>query len=358
MLTICREVSANSRTKLVYYERPNIDLEIDTTQINFQVQPIFVNFSSGWIVRLLSFPRVFLSLFGELVKYKPEKVLVESYDMSIPVLFFKIFVKRNLNVAFYCRDMIKVQYSKGLVSFIFRTIERVIMSKVDLLLTTSPRFYEIYYSKYFSSYRLLENAPSISLQGQKNASNTLRIAFIGIVRYVDRLRRFVEVLESLDSEGFDIRLDIYGGGLATDIERLKSFVIKKNILSFHGPYSYSSDIRYIYNNSDISLALYDSQDFNCQHALPNKFYESIATNTPLIVSSGTYLGELVESKGMGVAIDPNDRDSIQRLLKDALNGDLSWLKSAQNSLEDLTIESVLKSNRDTIEILKKNDWDN
>ena len=57
-----------------------------------------------------------------------------------------------------------------------------------------------------------------------------------------------------------------------------------------------------------------------------------------------------------VYLNNNDSDSIYRLLKDVI---LRGVMVDESSREiNLSIESVLESNKEHIEILRKNDWNN
>ena len=49
-------------------------------------------------------------------------------------------------------------------------------------------------------------------------------------------------------------------------------------------------------------------------AEPNKLYESIFFNCPIIVSKGTFLGNKVEELGIGFAIDSMNNESITTFL--------------------------------------------
>ena len=62
-------------------------------------------------------------------------------------------------------------------------------------------------------------------------------------------------------------------------------------------------------------AVYDADIKNVQVALPNKLYEAVVCEIPLIVAKNTYLEEIVEQWGVGIAVD---HKSVAELV-DALN---------------------------------------
>ena len=44
--------------------------------------------------------------------------------------------------------------------------------------------------------------------------------------------------------------------------------------------------------------------------MPNKLYESIYCELPILVADGTYLGELVQKWGVGIKVDSNSLEDL------------------------------------------------
>ena len=61
-------------------------------------------------------------------------------------------------------------------------------------------------------------------------------------------------------------------------------------------------------------AVYDADMANVRVALPNKLYEAVYCEMPLIVAKGTYLQQLVESWGVGLAIDHTSVEALATVL--------------------------------------------
>ena len=70
---------------------------------------------------------------------------------------------------------------------------------------------------------------------------------------------------------------------------------------------------------DCVFAVYDADNPNVRIALPNKLYESILCELPIIVAKGTYLEELVKEWGVGVSVSHKDVNELAEALKMLMN---------------------------------------
>ena len=78
----------------------------------------------------------------------------------------------------------------------------------------------------------------------------------------------------------------------------------------HGAFENPKDLQNIYSKIDISIVCYDTASGNVRIAEPNKLYESIFFETPIVVSSGTFLEDRVKEYNVGYAIDSSKDDTI------------------------------------------------
>lgn len=67
--------------------------------------------------------------------------------------------------------------------------------------------------------------------------------------------------------------------------------------------------------ADLLFALYKAVDPNNVLTIPNKFFESIAAAKPILVSNIGEKSDLVAREGNGVAVDPDDVDSIAEAIR-------------------------------------------
>jgi hypothetical protein len=134
----------------------------------------------------------------------------------------------------------------------------------------------------------------------------IRIGLIGLFRY----RREIEAVVSfVESNHEKYTLECFGAGPCLDL------IINSGCksINYHGDFKSPDDLDNIYSQIDVNYICYDSSDENVKMALPNKYYESIFYNTPVICSEGTALQVEVEKHKVGIAIklpEENGQDEI------------------------------------------------
>ena len=81
-------------------------------------------------------------------------------------------------------------------------------------------------------------------------------------------------------------------------------------MRFTGSYHFS-ELASLYQQIDIMYSVYPKHNVV---SMPNKFYESIITETPIIASSETEFGEKVGAEGFGFLVYP-DSDTTGQLVQ-------------------------------------------
>lgn len=141
---------------------------------------------------------------------------------------------------------------------------------------------------------------------QKEKINT--IGFVGRVRYEKENWRLIETFANDKS----YRL-LYAGGVmpGCNLEELCEQRKISNI-SFWGKFE-NREKRAIYEHIDIINSLYGNFSLEVTTAVPNRYYDAIIYKKPILASSGTYLGELVREKNLGIVVDIFHDDVKQSL---------------------------------------------
>lgn len=126
------------------------------------------------------------------------------------------------------------------------------------------------------------------------------IGFVGSVRYPDENIKLIDALK-----GQDFLLKYVGPEVAGC--DLQGYCRKHNIknVMFQGKFK-NHDKASIYKGIDVINSLYGDFSLEVTTAIPNRYYDSLLFKKPIIASKGTYLGELVEKNGMGLAINLNE----------------------------------------------------
>lgn len=145
---------------------------------------------------------------------------------------------------------------------------------------------------------------------EKSKSSVLRVGFHGWIRknMFDLKSLFEAVVEM---EG--IRVDINGGG--PGLLQIKEWAKNNDKVFIHGPFDGTKMMSILYENTDITFCGYDKNDPNYQgDAEVVKYYESIRTATPIIMTKGIGMGDKVEKYGFGVSCDTRNKEEIKQAL--------------------------------------------
>lgn len=241
----------------------------------------------------------------------------DSFDLLFAILLIKKELK--LEIRYGIEDLHRYQLRTDIVGYLFRSLERVMLKRVNSLILTSDQFWYQYYEKLgLGKYIVVENVPNeVHWYGFKRKININKfvIGFVGIIRYYKCLTSLVKAIRVLNNEGLNIEVKFSGNG--DDLEKLKLFCFEDSFVKFTGTFKYDQDIRDIYSDIDLIYCVYDTSILNVRYAMPNKFYESIITKIPILVSRETYLEERTIVAGIGGSVDVNDEVDMINTLREA-----------------------------------------
>ena len=134
----------------------------------------------------------------------------------------------------------------------------------------------------------------------ETTDNKLSILTIGQIAYYDSQECFVNHL----ADKQDIDLAFIGAGPAS--EPLVNYVQEHDIknVTFGGRYAKKDEMDIVQPYHMINIWL--KHDINADSCMANRFYLSAQLRKPMIVSKGSFQGDLCEKYGLGVVLDEND----------------------------------------------------
>lgn len=256
--------------------------------------------------------KLYLKCFRLLGKnYNGQKVVFYLCGLDIAMFFH--FINPSFDYIYEECDLVHTYLGKA--KYVLEWIDEKIIKKSLLTITTSEGFIKYHFgNKRPQNVLLIENKlnPAVrecSLKDKRPFSlDSLSIGFVGAPRF-DSVYNFIDVFCKIcPNQTFHV----YGGPIIQQFEPLKKY---KNCV-FHGFFKNPTDLPDIYANIDLVVATYDTRFENVRYAEPNKIYEAIYFETPIVVSSGTFLAEKVKRLGIGYDIDAlNNEDVINFINK-------------------------------------------
>jgi succinoglycan biosynthesis protein ExoL len=233
-------------------------------------------------------------------------IYVVNTDNAALALLGRFFAGRPIPLVLELADIQPAMTGSGPVSKILRAIERAVMNRTALLVTTSPGFVREYFlpvQNYRGEIFLLENKvyPSGRLPAPVSApAATGRPWVIGCFGAL-RCRRSLELMHALAIRlGDRVRIVLRGypaGTLADEFDHLLGDLPN---FEFGGSYFYPDELAELYAEIDFNWA-FDMSDpgGNSAWLLPNRIYEGGCFGVPVIGAQDTETGRWIERHALG-----------------------------------------------------------
>ena len=157
----------------------------------------------------------------------------------------------------------------------------------------------------------------------------IRFGFVGYYRYPNTVMRLAKVI----GEAFpNMEFHFWGTGPDEMLRIIKDLTCKYKNVFEHGRFKNPDDLDRVYDSFDVVACNYDAVGTNERIAEPNKLYESIFYNKPIIVSANTFLGTKVKKMGVGYIIDSSEDEIIKSFLKSLNYEELLKIANIENRM--------------------------
>jgi len=296
---------------VIYFDRDYMkdlsDEYHDSCKLNENIGSIS---NGNYIQRIKKYFQSIQKLYRLLKMNQYDILIVNNIDTLALFKLCTIFQKTNTKIVIEISDLRGHTYTHNLKSKIMRTTEKIMFKYVDKLIITSPKFYDLYYNKIFNGeYFVLENKPLSNMIPPKLEKVKNNKTVIGIVGLLLQGKPYETLFESLkEDERYEIH--IYGKGTFQNL--VETYAKKYTNIKYFGEYNFFKDSANIYATLDLLYMPYDTTNgsLNNKVALPNKLYEAMYFQVPILTSQETYLGELVEMYSIGKAVMCCDKHAL------------------------------------------------
>lgn len=276
-------------------------------------------------IKRLSYMRK--SLRGVLTEIKKDNCILYIFGLDAAIVTRSVI---KLPYFYEEADLVHTYISNSSVVKLLEWLDVRIIKKSLLTILTSDGFVDYHFGK--------KNPPNVMVIGNKlnpailNLSkiekpildiNHLKIGFVGSFRFQSVLNFCRVLVENFPQHELHVFGSMPENSQVVGMKKLKNF-------HFHGYFKNPEDLPLIYSQIDLSLSTYDANTINAQYAEPNKMYEAVYFDTPIIVSKNTFLERKVNRLKIGFSIDAlNDAEIISfisSLSEDSINNCISNLK--------------------------------
>ncbi|WP_208347751.1 glycosyl transferase [Pseudaestuariivita rosea] len=293
-----------------------------------------LTFNGGFRQRIGAVCQSYISL-RDLLKGtpKPDVIIARNLEMlALAPKVRRVLKVRKVPIVYECLDIHALMLRKNPIGAILRGIERQLMRRTALLITSSPGFVRNYFEPYG------QNAPETMVIENKMlytpASNrsvgiqddTIRIGWFGILRCQASLHLLDQMTRDANGR---IKVSLRGKPAYDVMPDFDDVIADNHYLSFGGPYRYPDDLAEIYGQVRFSwlIDLYQ-QGENSDWLLPNRLYEGCAHGAVPIVRAGTEVARFVEARDMGIVVGDLHPDTIGDALLEMSEQDVLAVRSA------------------------------
>jgi succinoglycan biosynthesis protein ExoL len=241
------------------------------------------------------------------------------------------------------------QMNKTPLGFLSRTIDRIFIKKLSLLILISDGFIPFYKRLGYSGpIQIIENKIEKSSAKNTNVNypkNTLvninnfkkiRIGLFGALNDEWSLQVLLG-LQKRFPEKFEIL--IAGNGICTEKFNLSTNINNEKGISYFGEYKSPDDLETIYSQVDIIWACYfpfKKYDISYASGRPNRFFESCFFKKPIISRCGVSFSIDVEKYSIGMCINTiSFDDTINLVSKISINDIYEWTQNMRLVPEDV-----------------------
>lgn len=315
-----KSLEDNFEISLVYWDRGQAEKESFEINHRHKVMKVSLDAPQGVpFKRIIPLCRYIVKAISILKREDPEIIHAANMDMLFIATRYRRIFNKDVKIVYEVADLPKYSFVKkidSLKSLIAKTLQRAEknMSKnISEIILTSPYFWDVYFSKFISKdkYLFMPNAPSKELfdKYQPKVCGSFTIGFIGSVRYVEQLKMLIDAVQEIEE---DIQVLIAGSG--PGYGQISEYSKDKHFVEMYGPYNYEKEIVSLYEKVDCTYSVYNAELENVKIALPNRLYESIICEMPIIGAKGTVLGQFIEEEQIGLTVDYNDKEGLKKQL--------------------------------------------
>jgi len=325
------------KVTLIYWKRSDVAFEsgLAGRVLEIPVRASFLN--NRGLFRIIAFIIFALKSWSLLRRADRVKKVYTNY-LDVLLITCLGFRQRDIGFIYDVGDLSSVQYGGNpIITKSVRFIEKKLLKKVSILILSSPFFWNEYYAHiYRGRWELIENMPESKIwenfQGKQDKKPCV-VGYIGWIRDRKPIQCLFAAVKELREAGYDIR--VFFAGFGPDDKKVKQTALDFNYVSYYGHYQYDKDVLNLYSQADIIFSVYDVSIKNTKILLPNRFYECIICELPIIVAKETKLEDYMNKYGIGYAVDYLSVNDIKGALISHINNDdkATQIKKVLNAVD-------------------------
>lgn len=321
-------IDYDSRTRNIYqtlkaqnYIVNVISFDWLTNNFNTQLGEVTIYKLSKNFSSLLFYIKFSTLLLKRLINIKSAIYFAEDiYTLPIVTIFAKL---KGAKVFYDCRELFG--YLAGLkkrkiLQFLLKIIERLFITHVDLIITTGEldsEFIEKEYGltktivirnlpRYYKPLKPVNFCQLLNIPTEKKI-----LLYQGVVLHGRGLKYIFEALTELKNY---VLIILGAGEELTYYKSLSKKLVIENQIYFLGKIKQNELLKYT-AGADIGLSLIENLSLSYYYALPNKLFEYVMAEIPVLVSNLPQMEKVVNTYEIGLTVKDSNTEEIKNALK-------------------------------------------
>lgn len=277
-------------------------------------------------------------LFFTLLFTKTNIILANDLD-TLPACFF-ISRLKNLKLVYDSHEL----FSEGpelqgrtFVQRFWRKLEDYFLPRIKNSYTVSESIVDFYNDKYQNQMGLIRNIPLkndiAEVEEVSFPTKNKTILYQGVLNPGRGLKPMIKALHYIE----DLDLIIIGYGKVE--EELKQFVLEENMqtrVHFLGRVAREKLFNYT-QKATLGMVLEEPLGLSFTYALPNKLFDYIHAEIPIIAGKLPEVESIVNKYNVGVLVDDYQPETIAKTIKELLNNKqfLAQIKTNQKEAKEI-----------------------
>lgn len=208
-------------------------------------------------------------------------------------------------LVYECLDIHRIMLGAGRPSLFMRAIERRLLARCDLLLTSSPAFVDHYFGpvQHWRGATLLSENKALAIDGAVAPPSPSppgppwKIGWFGMLRCRKSLAMLREIAHRSDGR---VEVTLAGRPAYTEFENFDRDVAATPGLRYIGPYTHA-DLPRLYGGIHFSWTVdFFEEGLNSTWLLPNRLYEGVAHGAVPIALDSVEIANWLRREGVGV----------------------------------------------------------
>ncbi|MDX9882207.1 MAG: glycosyltransferase [Prolixibacteraceae bacterium] len=200
-------------------------------------------------------------------------------------------------------------------------LEKELLPRIRNAYTVCQSIAEAYRYKYGTCFHVIRNVPDRMVPFEIPDDKKLDfggkkiILYQGALNIGRGLEQMVRAMQQIDNA---VLVVVGAGDMAAQLRTLTEELHLRDKVKFLGRISFS-EVKYITVQADLGLSIEEDLGLNYKYALPNKLFDYIQAEIPVLVSNLPEMKKIVEDYRVGAILESHQPSQIARQIEAILN---------------------------------------